>query len=79
MAETATILASITLQQTSDLESVMLAEDKLFVVLAVVLVIWFGIILFLVRNDRKIAALERRLGERKGERNNRENQTTVPR
>jgi CcmD family protein len=39
----------------------MLAEDKLYVVLAVVLVIWLGIVLMLVRTDRKIKNLERRL------------------
>ena len=48
-------------QQSSELESVMLSEDKLYVVLAVVLVIWAGILIMLARNDRKIAALEERL------------------
>ncbi len=43
------------------LETVFLAEDKLYVVLVVVLIIWFGIVLFLYRTDRKIARLERSL------------------
>ena len=54
---------SVTTPQSSELEQTMLAEDKLFVVLAVVLVIWAGIILMLVRNDRKAAELERRLAD----------------
>ena len=45
----------------SPLEKIMLAEDKLFVVLAVVLIIWFGVVAMLVRSDRKIKNLERRL------------------
>ncbi|HLE57490.1 MAG TPA: CcmD family protein [Rhodothermia bacterium] len=47
----------------SPLERIMLAEDKLYVVLAVVLVIWFGIVAMLVRTDRKIKDLERRLSD----------------
>ena len=45
------------------LERVMLAEDKLYVVLAVVLVIWFGLLYFLFRTDRRIARLERTVAE----------------
>ena len=55
---------SVTTPQSSDFEQAMLSEDKLFVVLAVVLVIWTGIIVLLVRNDRKAAELERRLADR---------------
>lgn len=43
------------------LERIMLAEDKLFVVLAVVLIIWIGLIAFLYRNDRHLRRLERTL------------------
>jgi uncharacterized membrane protein YecN with MAPEG domain len=39
----------------------MLAEDKLYVVLAVVLIIWFGLLIVMFRTDRKIAALEERM------------------
>lgn len=46
------------------LESVMLSNDKLYVVLVVVLIIWFGLLFFLVRTDRRIARLERTLEER---------------
>ena len=49
-------------------ERFMLAQDKLFVVLAVVLVIWFGIAYFIHRTDRKLLALEKAAAERtKGE------------
>ena len=39
----------------------MLDNDKLFVVLAVVLVIWAGIVLFIYGTDRNIGRLERRI------------------
>lgn len=50
---------SVPVQQPTGIEQVMLSEDKLYVVLAVVLIIWFGIVYFLFRTDRKIAQLER--------------------
>jgi hypothetical protein len=56
-----TLLAAV--QESEGFEATMLSEDKLYVVLAVVLVIWFGIVAMLYRNDRKIAALEKRLLE----------------
>lgn len=43
------------------IETVMLAQDKLPVVLAVVLLIWFGLLLLLFRTDRHISRLEREL------------------
>lgn len=43
------------------LDQVMGQSGKIYVVLAVVLVIWFGILTFLIRTDRKIDRLERRL------------------
>lgn len=49
-------------QQPAGLERTMLSEDKLFVVLAVVLIIWFGIVYFIFRTDRKLAELERTVG-----------------
>ena len=48
-------------------EKFMLAEDKLFVVLAVVLIIWFGIAYYLFRTDRQIQALEKSFAERSPE------------
>ena len=51
-------------QAVSALDQVMLSEDKLFVVLAVALLIWFGLVLFVFRTDRKLDRLERSLNER---------------
>jgi CcmD family protein len=48
----------------SALEEVMLSHDKLYVVLAVVLIIWIGITIFLVRTDRRIDELERLVEDR---------------
>ena len=45
-------------------EKFMLAEDKLFVVLAVVLIIWAGLAYHIFKTDRKIVAMERTLAER---------------
>ena len=45
----------------------MLSQDKLFVVLAVVLIIWFGLVFFVFRTDRKLHRLERTLEERIGQ------------
>ncbi len=46
-------------RQQATVERAMLDNDKLFVVLAVVLLIWAGIAYFLLRTDRRLAALER--------------------
>ena len=40
-------------------EHFMLQQDKLYVVLGVVLIIWLGISAYLVRTDRRLARLER--------------------
>ena len=50
----------------SGLETVFLAQDKLYVVLAVVLIIWLGIVFYLYRTDRKIARLEDSLSSLEG-------------
>lgn len=49
------------------IEQVMLAEDKLYVVLAVVLIIWFGLIFFLLRTDRQLDKLEEEVDRRQPE------------
>ncbi len=54
----------VPVQQEQGLEKVMLAEDKLYVVLAVVLIIWIGLVLLIYRTDAKISRLERKLDER---------------
>ena len=45
------------------LDRVMGTDGKIYVVLAVVLLIWFGLLTMLVRTDRKIDRLERRLDQ----------------
>ena len=39
-------------------EEFMLSNDKLFVVLAVVLIIWAGLITYIIATDRRISRLE---------------------
>jgi hypothetical protein len=43
---------------TSRFEETMVSGDKIYVVLAVVLIIWFGLVLLLFRTDRRLARLE---------------------
>lgn len=47
----------------SAFENAFLAQDKIFVVLVVVLLVWAGISFFLFRTDRKIARLERSISQ----------------
>lgn len=42
----------------STFEETMVSGDKIYVVLAVVLIIWFGLVLLLFRTDRRLARLE---------------------
>jgi hypothetical protein len=49
--------------QQPTLDRIMGADGKIYVVLAVVLLIWIGLVTLLVRTDRKIDRLERRLDE----------------
>ena len=53
-----------TTAQPVGIERVMLAEDKLPVVLAVVLIVWAGVLLLLARTDRRLARIERDLDAR---------------
>lgn len=46
------------------LETVMLQQDKLYVVAAVLTLIWLGIAWLLLANDRRLARLERALDAR---------------
>ena len=48
----------------SGLEQIMLSNDKIFVVLAVVLIIWIGLIFFVYRTDRRLSRVERSLKDR---------------
>ena len=55
---------AVTEQRPEGVERVMLADDKLPVVLAVVLVVWLGVLALLVRTDRRLSRIERTLDER---------------
>ena len=57
------IWAGPNLPQSTGLESTMLSNDKLFVVMGVLLIIWVGIMFLILRTDRKLAALERAVEE----------------
>lgn len=48
------------------LETVMLQQDKLYVVAAVLTLIWLGLAWLLVSNDRRLDRLERALDARPG-------------
>lgn len=50
-------------QNSGLLESVMLSNDKLYVVLTVVLIIWLGLVFFVLRTDKKLSSLERSIEE----------------
>lgn len=62
--DTIWVQEEIPVQQPIGTEKVMLAEDKLYVVLAVVLIIWIGLAYYIFKTDRKILALEQSLQER---------------
>lgn len=58
-----TIYTEVPTLEPTPLERVMLPDDKIFVVLAVVMVIWIGILFLLFRTDHKIKNVERELDE----------------
>jgi hypothetical protein len=55
--------ADIPTQTPSALEQIMLADDKIFVVLAVVMIIWIGIIILVMRTDKHLKSVERSVAE----------------
>ena len=55
------LLTTLLAQSANSLEAAMLDNDKLFVVLAVVLIIWAGVLIFVYSTDRRLARLERRI------------------
>jgi CcmD family protein len=52
-----------TMASLSKFDQIMLSDDKIFVVLAVLTIIWIGLILLTWRTDKHLDALERRLGD----------------
>lgn len=49
--------------QPDALEQVFTADGKIYVVVAVLLIVWIGIMTYIYRTDQKIDALERRLDD----------------
>ena len=49
----------VPVQSAFGIEAALLSNDKLYVVLVVVLIIWAGLAFFLFRTDRKLDGLER--------------------
>ena len=57
---------ALTEQPPQGIERTMLAQDRLPVVLAVVLLVWVGILLLLARTERRLARVERQLDALEG-------------
>jgi CcmD family protein len=58
--------ATDTSQQAAQ-EQLLFRNDKVYSVLAVVLIIWIGVVLQLIRLNRRVNQLERRATEQQGE------------
>lgn len=63
-ADTVWSETEIPVREPEGIERVMLSEDKLFVVLAVVLIIWMGIVWMIFRTDRRLRRLEDEIADR---------------
>jgi CcmD family protein len=53
---------------TSRFEETMVSGNKIYVVLAVVLIIWFGLVLLLFRTDRRLSRLEQQVDANESDR-----------
>jgi len=51
--------------QDAEMADVMRSEGKIYVVVAIMLVVFLGLIGFLIFTDRKVSNLEKRLGNQK--------------
>lgn len=56
--------AALTEKPPEGIERVMLAEDKLPVVLAVVMIVWIGLLILMARTERRLRRVEQALNER---------------
>lgn len=54
-------------QQTVEMADQLRSDGKIWVVVAVIATVFFGIILYLVNLDRKIGKLEREIGDQKSQ------------
>ena len=53
--------------QTSSIISAMASHDLIFIVLGVSLIIWFVLLFFIIRTDRKVSRLEETLNQQSTE------------
>lgn len=51
--------------QDAEMADTMRSEGKIYVVVSIILVIFFGIIFYLVRIDQKVSQAEKRIAEKK--------------
>lgn len=51
--------------QEAEMADTMRSEGKIYVVVSIILVIFLGIILYLVRIDKKVSQAEKRIAEKK--------------
>lgn len=60
-----TFISSVSMAQSSDVEmaDIMRSNGKIYVVLAVVLIVFVGFILYLIRLDKKVSRLEKEIKE----------------
>ena len=65
-------------QQTVEMADRLRADGKIWVVVAVIATVFFGIIVYLVSLDRKIGKLEREVGEQKLQPSQRSNRSGEP-
>lgn len=63
LGDTTLAQTDVPVQEPQGLERVMLAEDKLFVVLAVVLIIWIGIAALILRTDKKLDRVQKQMDD----------------
>jgi uncharacterized membrane protein len=60
------VLATISAQaQNAEMADTMRSNGKIYVVVAIVLVILLGLVIYLITIDRKVSGLEKRLPEKK--------------
>lgn len=50
--------------QSNDTSHLLFRSERIYAVLGVVLIIWVGIIVLLIRQDRKVSRLEKQLREK---------------
>lgn len=59
------VITPLLFAQDAEMADTMRSEGKIYVVVAIILVIFFGLISFLIYTDRKVSALEKRINDLK--------------